>query len=1402
MSILIQCSKHIRTAYTLSRHRLNNTLVSSNTNTPQRTSNDNYVASTSRFCTNILPSRSFFSSTILSSSSSNKVDLQIKKLDDNVRKYGRISKQDVESVIKEIEHSNIATPSQALLVIRCCGILVPDELPENRTILAKKTWDTLVKIGVPLDVSHYNTLLKVYLENDHQFSPTEFLEELKNKGITPNRVTYQNLVTSYCKQGDIEGASRILEYMRDKQLPINHMVFNALVIGHSQNGDMESAEGVLNVMKESKLEPSSETYTLLASGYAKKGDIAKVTEILNICEQQDIYLSHKDLLDILYSLATNGHSDKVDEILNRVQKSSGYNQDAINCIYKLTTAGQIETAIKVFDSMKRPTSIDNTTPPPMGRFLINHLIKINCPVNKVIEFCEKLIADGSNLMAIEHATEMALKKGSVNTALGLFEYMNKKELPIRQHYFWPLLVSKSKLNDLDGFNNVLMTMINTYKLTPNVDTLRHYVMPTLINNGQSGSQIIQNLQLSGIAQGTSTHALVLYLLSKNDIRLAADIAATHRAFYIPYVIRQPLVRAFLEGNDIKSLIVILQQICNGFSRLPLVLSPELAKQSNDKFVPSPDTEEQIIEMRVFLGQIVSSIVQNLKQSPAVVSIMQELLEAMYEKGLGISSRAAENVQNNLEGKITFEISNLLENLTDSNLVRKVELGVKPGSYTLANADEHTLENIIKRGEASGETKNGVKRQLFNLYCRNKNLEKAMALKEKLTADGFDIPTGSLVLLLDLYLSNDKLNEAKDLYQQLTMANQQFLLDKHKMVKMAEVIAKNDCVEKAIEFLSSVEQPEGKQEDFLSYQHSNNCWKLLNNAADKGDPELVQQLFDILVNKNYTTVSNIILGPLIKVHLINQNLKEALEKFEWCCKTYRCTPMKNELSMKFIEAEDASSLQTLTDLSTTIHGEINSLYDLMLSFLECGRLKQARKILETPGLKARQDRLNVACAKYGADNSEELLNRLLEVTKDIHQFNRSKIYNELLELHSKNNKVEEAMSLWTQMQEEDIQPSDTFMWSLSELLKKNGCEVPFAVNKPKEKQQSSDNIIQKDLFNLLDSYLDKNDITNAIKIRRKILSKNLPLHNSKESKIIELLTRENKLSEAIEIAKEMLVNDRQISKNVLRFLVSKLSEAGEVASLEFLKEKVPKNLSSYLSLNQHSWKAHQKSGNIKEMFTSFVQNINENLNDKDKLLEIVRSVPGGSVVEILQKDSTVLPTIEEINSKLAPKGITVFANSLWSYFMLNNEFDKADKLIGDLDVSTRIQYRHILVNIRSKGNFELGQKLLSTISKLKGLANKNTNLGLVYCALIDGHVNQDNYVEAHNTLDEALKQVSFEDISESTVSRLKKDIESKGETFKYDIQKFKKRGTASKNRELKSESDSSDSSDDEKSSTKV
>lgn len=115
-----------------------------------------------------------------------------------------------------------------------------------------------MSLKVPLDVSHFNTLLHVFLENEHAFNPLRFLASIVEKDIPPNRVpftslsilllvfenlflilfqvTYQRLVAAYCQVGDLEGATRILDIMKHKNIAVDALTFNAIVMGHSVIG--------------------------------------------------------------------------------------------------------------------------------------------------------------------------------------------------------------------------------------------------------------------------------------------------------------------------------------------------------------------------------------------------------------------------------------------------------------------------------------------------------------------------------------------------------------------------------------------------------------------------------------------------------------------------------------------------------------------------------------------------------------------------------------------------------------------------------------------------------------------------------------------------------------------------------------------------------------------------------------------------------------------------------------------------------------------------------------------------------------------------------------------------------------------------------------------------------------
>lgn len=121
---------------------------------------------------------------------------------------------------------------------------------------------------------------------------------------------------------------------------------------------------------------------------------------------------------------------------------------------------------------------------------------------------------------------------------------------------------------------------------------------------------------------------------------------------------------------------------------------------------------------------------------------------------------------------------------------------------------------------------------------------------------------------------------------------------------------------------------------------------------------------------------------------------------------------------------------MTDLSTEIHGESNFLVDLVLSFIKCGRLRQARKILEailtqnwikhlldsqffrrifkykieilllqTPGLRLRGKKLAVVIDRYTKDGRTDLLEHLMDISRGLSVIDQREFYDTLVEAYS-------------------------------------------------------------------------------------------------------------------------------------------------------------------------------------------------------------------------------------------------------------------------------------------------------------------------------------------------------------------------------------------------------------------
>lgn len=963
--------------------------------------------------------------------------------------------------------------------------------------------------------------------------------------------------------------------MREKQLPVNENVFNSLIAGHSNAEDLESAVGVLSVMSHSGMEPSADTYTTLLCGFARNGDIESINKYMKQCEEKEIYLLDKDRFEVVYALAVNGHGDKVDALLDQMRKGLGYNQDAVNLILRLINRGQEAVGLKVLKTMVRGTRATGELA-DTGNFLIKQLVKANRPAEQIFSICNELEENNMNSRPFSIAVEASLSSKNPALMKTLLREMQTRGSELRPHYFWPVFAATKAENEI---LELCTSVQNDFKIPLTNQTIRDYVVPRILV-GDNYRDVIQKLRNLGVNIATAASTVAYTALKNSKIQAAAEIMNLCEAYYSPGLFRKILLNAFATTKDYESYVKILRHMHDHIGRAKIMnvgqkqeLEEEVEEVSDVAAATADGValdENRLRKLQTdVLGDLVMDAVAYFKTDR--VEVTTKILQGLVDQGLTISSHKAEIIQDRIGEGMTTEISTLLGRLTSGELepIAVEKQRMQRTSGTGSQEDIEYLENTIRRMEEKGENTKGIKRQLLVAAIRARKIEKAQEIVERLKAEGYTLTAGVYAQLVEMYASADKLEEALEALKQIRTIEADFNLDEVKTVKVVQAFVNADRMDEAVKFIEENKLKEGREEKQFNYQST--VWRLLNSLAEKGKAVELNRIFDALVANSYIVPNNVLLGPLVKVHVVNDELKQAVNKFEEISQKYRSTPWKNELACRLIQAEDAENLQRITDLSTDIHGEVNSLYDLVFAFIECGRVRQARKILETPGLRTRPARIDSACERYLSESMPKALEGLAEATKDLSYIDRAGIYNTLLQTYINEEAPEKALNLWTNMQEESIVPSEDFLTKLANFLDSKGFDVPFqrpqsaqhanvSAKNPAEKviekkparsnKQGKSASEQKEFtptVTALKAAIKSENADEILKAKQSLLpTDKISLHD--RSNIVEALVRSERLNEATKVVVEVLEDNLTPLPSIFNFYLNRVAAAGDSETL--------------------------------------------------------------------------------------------------------------------------------------------------------------------------------------------------------------------------------------------------------------
>uniref|UniRef100_A0A8D3B2M9 Leucine rich pentatricopeptide repeat containing n=1 Tax=Scophthalmus maximus TaxID=52904 RepID=A0A8D3B2M9_SCOMX len=901
----------------------------------------------------------------LQSKQTHQFDWALAKLDHSVRRTGRITKTLLLSVFHDICSTGYHNGNQALLLLRSCGSLLPEVPLEERTVLVHSMWEKLQELGVQLDVSHYNALLKVYLQNEFKFSPTDFLTKMEAAKVYPNRVTYQRLIEAYCQNGDIEGASTILGFMKTKGLPITEAVFNSLVTGHGRADDIESAKSILSVMQGAGIEPGPDTYLSLLTIFAEKGDLDSLEKTNEEAESADCSLMDRDIMQVIFTLARAGHQQHIPNMVERLRHEKRFLPDFMNLCLSLITQGEEDTAFDILKSFPtlEPNSY-NTDSPNIGNFFLRHCVNMNTAVAKIRRYCKELQESNRHRDPLTFSLNCSLEAKNFDMSLELMKILKEQGLPVKSHYFCPLLSQNVKDKNSAGVLEVVKGM-QELSVSPDVDTFSKFILPAFPST-EAARQALMVMSCVCVCVYNCSLSLSFFL-SVCVCFLFVCLCPSHpeRASYFLYYLFDNMTKMDVQAEEHK-LRKYLNRLHSQKITIPEGICKGITNQLQSYNVP------KLIEVQ---------------------SMTSGLLDPLVRLDIGTEAKVAR----------------LLKKLA------KLKAEDKPIGTVLNN--------------------------IIHALCVEENLQHALELKQQHKEE---IIVTNYTSLIYLCCRQGNVEEALNLKREMSCKDSSSILDSNKYIALVRALSNNGRVE--VDILKEMKE----KEVVLTDTHTNLLFHTLNSLVGKGGVPIIRRLQDTIFALGLTKPSANLCSPLITAYLESKDLSGALEAVIDIQKRYNHMPQIHNILVGLVENGETELLQKAIGVVSQERGEMNMFYGLFFAFLQTGRIREARKIIETQGLRARPARIQWFAEKCIYANQMETLQQMVDMTAQLFDCDRDEMYSYILRLCKETNNLEKAEEVWTKMQEENIIPRERTRRMLADIMKNNGHEVPFEVPEVKPK----------------------------------------------------------------------------------------------------------------------------------------------------------------------------------------------------------------------------------------------------------------------------------------------------------------------------------------------------------------
>lgn len=140
---------------------------------------------------------------------------------------------------------------------------------------AKVIHSIVVKCRMDVDVRINNTMLAAYGKCGELGCLKRYFRNMEGKDL----VSWNSIISGYCRKGEIGDAHRLFEMMYDEGFEPGLVTWNTMISTYNQLGKCDVALGMMKEMKSLGIIPDVFTWTSMVSGFAKNNGKFKALEL-------------------------------------------------------------------------------------------------------------------------------------------------------------------------------------------------------------------------------------------------------------------------------------------------------------------------------------------------------------------------------------------------------------------------------------------------------------------------------------------------------------------------------------------------------------------------------------------------------------------------------------------------------------------------------------------------------------------------------------------------------------------------------------------------------------------------------------------------------------------------------------------------------------------------------------------------------------------------------------------------------------------------------------------------------------------------------------------------------------------------------------------------------------------